>query len=64
MEVDLLAKHKISGEEKLVECKAHRSTLSADALTKLLGNLYARNVSSGWLFTSGPLGNYTRHTVP
>lgn len=56
MEVDLLAKHRISKEEILVECKAHNSTLSADVLTKLLGNVFVKGVSSGWLFTSGPLG--------
>lgn len=56
MEVDLLAKNKISNEEIFIECKAHNSNLSADVLTKLLGNVYMKGVSSGWLFTTGPLG--------
>ncbi|MFB5936625.1 restriction endonuclease [Peribacillus frigoritolerans] len=56
MEVDLLAKHRMTREEILVECKAHSNTLSADVLTKLLGNVFVKGVSSGWLFTSGPLG--------
>ncbi len=56
MEVDLLAKHKVSGEEIYVECKAHSATLSADVLTKIIGNVTVRNVSSGWLITTGPLG--------
>lgn len=56
MEVDLLAKHRISKEEIFVECKAHSSNLSADVLTKLVGNVFVKGVSSGWLFTTGPLG--------
>ncbi|MEQ8154933.1 MAG: restriction endonuclease [Clostridiaceae bacterium] len=56
IEVDLLAKHKVSGEEVYVECKAHKDSLSADVLTKLLGNVTFYNVSSGWLLTTGTLG--------
>lgn len=57
MEVDLLAEHMMSKEKIYVECKAYTSTnLAADALTKLLGNVYAREVSAGWLFSTGELG--------
>ena len=56
MEVDLLAKNKETNEEILVECKAHSSNLSADVITKLVGNVYTRDVSAGWLMTTGPLG--------
>lgn len=56
MEVDLMAKHRVSGEEIYVECKAHKSTLSADVITKILGNIYINNISAGWLITTGPLG--------
>ncbi|MEC1306034.1 nSTAND1 domain-containing NTPase [Lysinibacillus capsici] len=56
MEVDLLAKNKINGETIFVECKAHQNNLSADVFTKLLGNVLFKGVSSGWLFTTGPLG--------
>ena len=56
MEVDLLANHKVSGEEIYVECKAHKNPLSADVITKILGNLMVNEVSSGWLLTTGPLG--------
>lgn len=56
MEVDLLAKHKMTSEEILVECKAHTGNLSADVITKLVGNVYTRDVSAGWLITTGPLG--------
>jgi hypothetical protein len=56
MEVDLLAKNKETNEEILVECKAHSSNLSADVITKLVGNVFTRDVSAGWLMTTGPLG--------
>lgn len=56
MEVDLLATHKVSGEEIYVECKAHKNPLAADVITKILGNLVVNDVSSGWLVTTGPLG--------
>lgn len=56
MEVDLLAKNKETDEEILVECKAHSNNLSADVITKLIGNIFTRDVSSGWLMTTGPLG--------
>lgn len=57
MEIDLLAENTMSKEKIYVECKAYTSTnVSADTLTKLLGNVFARQVSSGWLFTTGELG--------
>ncbi|MBC6309037.1 hypothetical protein HCJ66_05665 [Listeria sp. FSL L7-1582] len=56
MEVDLLAKHKLTAEEILVECKSHTANLSADVITKLVGNIFTRDVSAGWLMTTGPLG--------
>jgi hypothetical protein len=57
MEVDLLAEHVMSKEKIYVECKAYTSTnVSADTFTKLLGNVIARQVSSGWLFSTGELG--------
>lgn len=55
IEVDLLAENRISGEKIFVECKAHQNNLSADVFTKLIGNIFVKGVSSGWLFTSGPL---------
>lgn len=56
MEIDLLAKHNFNGEEIIVECKAWESTLSADVITKLLGNIELRGVSAGWLVSTGSLG--------
>ena len=55
-ELDLLCKHKVSGKEIYVECKAHRESLSANVLTNLLGTVEFQEYSEGWLVTTGPLG--------
>lgn len=55
-EVDLLAVEKTTGEKIFVECKAHRSTIAAEVLHKLLGNVTFRNYSSGWLISTFALG--------
>ena len=44
-EVDLLAVENSTGERVFVECKAHRSTISADVITKLYGNVMLKNFS-------------------
>lgn len=52
MEIDLLAKEISTGEEIIVECKAHRQTISADVIAKLVGNVTIRGASSGWLLST------------
>ena len=54
-EIDVLAKHKITGQNILVECKAWDDSIPADVITKLLGNVVLRDASAGWLVTTGPL---------
>ena len=56
IEVDLLAKHKVTSEEIYVECKAYRDNISADVITKLLGNISLKSVSAGWLLSTGTFG--------
>jgi len=57
VELDLVALHKVSGRRIYVECKAHRKSLEADALTKLLGTLEVHEeYEEGWLVSAGPLG--------
>jgi len=63
MEVDLIATNKSTDEKIYVECKAHKNTLAADVITKLLGNVDFNDVSSGWLITTGPLGKDAKGTV-
>lgn len=55
MEIDVLAKHKINNSIILVECKAWESSLPADVISKLLGNVVMKNASAGWLITTGGL---------
>lgn len=57
-ELDVVAQDKQTGSRVLVECKAYRDkTLSADVLTKLMGNLaFSDEYKAGWLVTTGPLG--------
>lgn len=56
MEIDVLARDKTTGEVVLVECKAYRSNIAAEVITKLLGNVLLRNVASGWLVTTHDFG--------
>lgn len=55
-EVDLLGTEKTTAERIFVECKAHRSTISSEVLHKLLGNVYFKGYSSGWLLSTFALG--------
>jgi len=55
-ELDLLCKHKVSGKEIYVECKAHKDPLSANVLKNLLGEIEFHDYSEGWLISTGPLG--------
>lgn len=55
MEIDLLATHKDEPRTILVECKAHRDPLSADSISKLLGNVTLRSADAGWLFSTSDL---------
>lgn len=56
-ELDLIAQDNQTGSRVLVECKAYRDkALSADVLTKLMGNLaFNDEYKSAWLVTTGPL---------
>jgi len=55
MEIDVLGTHRQTGETIYVECKAHTQPISADSITKLLGNVHIRDVAAGWLLTTSPL---------
>jgi hypothetical protein len=55
-EVDLLGTEATTGERIFVECKAYRSTISAEVLQKLLGNVVFKNYAAGWLISTFALG--------
>jgi Holliday junction resolvase-like predicted endonuclease len=56
MEIDILARDLDSQTKVLVECKCSGSSLSADVLTKLIGNAVVRKASQAYLFSTAPLG--------
>ena len=55
-ELDLLCRHKVNRRQIYVECKAHRSPLSADVLKQLLGTVNFNHYQEGWLISAGALG--------
>lgn len=55
MEIDLLARGEDQPRTILVECKAQRDPLSADVISKLLGNVGLKHADSGWLFSVADL---------
>lgn len=61
-ELDLLCEHSVSGKKIYVECKAHRASLPADTLTKLLGTVDLKGYCEGWLISTGPLGKDAKGT--
>lgn len=63
MEIDVWAKHKITGQKILAECKAQNDSLSGEVISKLLGNVGLRNASAGWLISTGPLSKDAKGIV-
>jgi len=60
-ELDIIATDSQSGARVSVECKAYRDrTISADVLTKMLGNLMVHDLNSTWLITTAKLGKDAR----
>lgn len=55
MEIDVLASHKRSNQNVLVECKAYRDPVDADVIKKLVGSVVIQDVSSGLLFYTSQL---------
>lgn len=63
-ELDVIAQDRQSGAKVLVECKAYRDrAISADVLTKMLGNLFVHGYSSAWLLTTAKLGKDAKGIV-
>jgi Holliday junction resolvase-like predicted endonuclease len=56
-ELDIIATERQTGAKVVVECKAYRDrTISADVLTKMLGNLMVHEFQAAWLITTAKLG--------
>ncbi|ONG37037.1 restriction endonuclease, partial [Alkanindiges hydrocarboniclasticus] len=57
VELDLLCKHKVSGKEIYVECKAYRNTnIDANILKNLVGTLVFKDYSEAWLVSTVEYG--------
>lgn len=55
-ELDVIAREKQTGAKVIVECKAYRDqAVSADTLTKLVGNTVFHDYHSAWLITTSKL---------
>lgn len=57
VELDLLCRHKISGKEIYVECKAYRDKkIDANILKNLAGTLFLKNYAEAWLISTSEYG--------
>lgn len=57
VELDLLCRHRISGKEIYVECKAYRDkNIDANILKNLAGTLVLKDYSEAWLISTGDYG--------
>lgn len=57
VELDLLCRHRISGKEIYVECKAYRDkNIDANILKNLAGTLFLKDYSEAWLISTGEYG--------
>ncbi|MDV5035008.1 restriction endonuclease [Vibrio diabolicus] len=64
VELDLLCRHKISGKEIYVECKAYRDkNIDANILKNLAGTLIFKDYSEAWLIATGDYGKEAKGFV-
>ncbi|MCG7602065.1 restriction endonuclease [Halomonas sp. McH1-25] len=57
LELDLLCRHKVSGKEIYVECKAYRDkNIDANILKNLAGTLFLKDYSEAWIVSTGEYG--------
>jgi hypothetical protein len=64
VELDLLCRHKISGKEIYVECKAYRDkNIDANILKNLAGTLVFKDYDEAWLISTGEYGKEAKGFV-
>jgi len=56
VELDLLCKHKVSGKEIYVECKAQKDKIGAPILRQLLGTVTGYDYDEGWIISTSEFG--------
>ncbi|EHD0093222.1 restriction endonuclease [Vibrio vulnificus] len=64
VELDLLCRHKVSGKEIYVECKAYRDkNIDANILKNLAGTLIFKDYDEAWLISTGEYGKEAKGFV-
>ncbi|MDO9529405.1 MAG: restriction endonuclease [Syntrophales bacterium] len=63
MEIDLLAKHKPSGDQIYVECKFHSTALSSNVIDLCVGQAFRKRIKKIALFSAGPLGKEAKGAI-
>lgn len=64
VELDLLCRHKISGKEIYVECKAYRDkNIDANILKNLAGTLVFKDYDEAWIISTGNYGKEAKGFV-
>ena len=64
VELDLLCRHKVSGKEIYVECKAYRDKkIDANILKNLAGTLLFKDYSEAWLIGTSDYGKEAKGFV-
>lgn len=62
-ELDLLCKHKVSGKEIYVECKAWKENIDAPTLRQLVGTVTSYDYAEGWLISTSNFGKEAKGFV-
>lgn len=63
MEIDLLAKHKPSGDKIYVECKFHSKAIGANVIDVCVGQAFRKKIQKIALFSIGPLGKEAKGAI-
>ena len=62
-ELDLLCKHRVSGKQIYVECKAQKEKISAKILRQLLGTVTGYDHAEGWIVSTSEFGKEAKGFV-
>lgn len=63
VELDLLCRHKVSGKQIYVECKAQKEKISAKILRQLLGTVIGYDYAEGWIVSTSEFGKEAKGFV-
>ena len=63
VELDLLCKHRVSGKQIYVECKAQKDKIGAPILRQLIGTVTAYDYAEGWIVSTSEFGKEAKGFV-